>query len=559
MDRKLLIRSRRDAITLGLGAATTLASTADAQQADRRSIYNESSPASSPGVWRRGIEGQRRADLGDGRFLNPVISGDRADPNILKDGPDYYAAFSSFDHYPGAVVWHSRDLVNWTPIGAALTKPIGSVFALDLAKHNGRYFIYIPVFDAALLRTRPGTGKAAPPFKIYVIHASNMRGPWSAPVDTGIDGFIDPGHAVGKDGKRYLFVNDSHRVELSDDGLLRAGAIEKVYAGWQYPKDWVVEGFALEGPKLLRRGAYYYMFSGQGGTAGPPTSHMVVVARSRSINGPWENCPDNPIVRTSHRDERWWSRGHATAVEGPAGDWWLVYHGYENGARTLGRQMLLEPMVWTPQGWPQARGGTLVQPLAKPKGAAAGPHGIALSGAFAAEDLGRRLTFFAPKPDYLDRVQFDDGAMLLSGQGTGPANSSPAALITGDRHYELSVEIELLGAGTGGLLLFYNSKLFCGVGSSAAGAHLYKLGAEQRFPPAGPSLGSRFFLRIVNDRDIATFSSSRDGRLWQTQASYEVSGYNHNIGDGFLSLRPALFAVGPGSAVFRSLRYQAIT
>ena len=31
------------------------------------------------------------------------------------------------------------------------------------------------------------------------------------------------------------------------------------------------------------------------------------------------------------------TRGHATAVEGPDGGWWLVYHGYEHGYRTLGR------------------------------------------------------------------------------------------------------------------------------------------------------------------------------------------------------------------------------
>ena len=36
--------------------------------------------------WRKGIEGQRMADLGDGTFLNPIMSGDHPDPSILKDG-----------------------------------------------------------------------------------------------------------------------------------------------------------------------------------------------------------------------------------------------------------------------------------------------------------------------------------------------------------------------------------------------------------------------------------------------------------------------------------------
>ena len=32
--------------------------------------------------WRRGIENQRRADLGDGTFLNPILAGDHPDPTI---------------------------------------------------------------------------------------------------------------------------------------------------------------------------------------------------------------------------------------------------------------------------------------------------------------------------------------------------------------------------------------------------------------------------------------------------------------------------------------------
>src|SRR5690606_32832448 len=69
--------------------------------------------------WRRGFEGQRRADLGNGRYLNPIFSGDRPDPSIIKDGDTYYMTFSSFDAYPGLLIWASHDLVNWRPLQAA--------------------------------------------------------------------------------------------------------------------------------------------------------------------------------------------------------------------------------------------------------------------------------------------------------------------------------------------------------------------------------------------------------------------------------------------------------
>ena len=532
--------NRRDTILMALAstAATLPASAATANP-------SASTPARSR--WGTTVEGQRRADLGNGTYLNPVLAGDRPDPNILKDGDDYYAAFSSFLYYPGVPIWHSRDLVNWTPVTAALKTPIGNVWALDIAKHNGRYFIYIPVLDD----NDPGRA-----LKTFVIHAPSMKGPWSEPIDMHLDGHIDPGHIVGEDGKRYLFFNGGGRVRLSDDGLSAAGKVEHVYDGWPIPQDWIIEGFALEGPKLTRRGDYFYMFSGQGGTAGPPTSHMVVVARSRSINGPWENCPHNPIVRTVSRDEPWWSRGHATAVEGPGGQWWLIYHGYENGLRTLGRQMLLEPIEWTADGWPRATGDDLSRPMRKP-GGAGGAHGQPLSG-FGADAIGNKLTFWAPRSGYLDRAKIAGGALTLTGQGTGPADASPLLFVAGDRSYDIRVEVELQGAAQAGLLLFYNEKLFCGLGVGTEKLHAWRIGQEERWPSGAKIDTRRLFLRLVNDEEVVTFYYSRDGRSWTKERSFEVAGYNHNVADGFLSLRPGLYATGDGKATFRNLTYRAL-
>jgi len=501
-----------------------------------------------PVAWKAGIEGQRKADLGDGRYRNPVLAGDRPDPNVFKDGDDYYATFSSFSYYPGIPIWHSRDLVNWTPLTAALTRNIGSVWALDIAKHDGRYFIYIPALDSRDEKR---------PLKTWVIHADDMRGPWSDPIDMRIDNFIDPGHAVGEDGKRYLFFNGGHRAPLSDDGLSAIGPVEHVYDGWPIPEDWIIEGFALEGPKLLHKDGWFYLFSGQGGTAGPPTSHMVVVARSRSIHGPWENCPHNPIVRTRSADEPWWSRGHATAVQGPSGDWWLAYHGYENGFRTLGRQMLLEPILWTSDGWPRALGGDLSRPLAKPRGAPSGATGQALSG-FTQDMFGTKMCYYSPEPNYLDRARIDAGAMVFAGQGTGPANSSPLLFVAGDRAYDVAVEVEIEGRTQGGLLLFYNEKLFCGLGLGEGRLHAYRVGQEERWPPGGPATTRRLFIRLNNQHDVVTFFHGIDGTHWAKERSFEVAGYNHNVADGFLSLRPALYASGEGWVTFRSLQYRAL-
>ena len=102
---------------------------------------------------------------------------------------------------------------------------------------------------------------------------------------------IDPGHAVGEDGKRYLFLSGGRYVPLTDDGLSTAGEAKHAYEGWTYPDDWVVESFSQEGPKILKHGEYFHMILAEGGTAGPPTGHMIVSARSRSIHGPWRIPP----------------------------------------------------------------------------------------------------------------------------------------------------------------------------------------------------------------------------------------------------------------------------
>jgi len=72
---------------------------------------------------------------------------------------------------------------------------------------------------------------------------------WSDPIDMKIDNFIDPGHAVGEDGKRYLFLNGGNRVRLSDDGLSAVGPVESVYGGWPIPEDWIIgQAFATYWP-----------------------------------------------------------------------------------------------------------------------------------------------------------------------------------------------------------------------------------------------------------------------------------------------------------------------
>ena len=504
-------------------------------------------------AWGTGPDGRRIADRGDGTYRNPVLSGDFPDPTVLRDGPDYYLTTSSFDAAPGLLIHHSQDLVNWTPLTFALPRPLTTVFAVDLVKHAGRYFIYIPFVPS------PWAPEFGTSTRIFVIHADRVTGPWSEPVDLGITDAIDPGHVVGEDGRRYLFLNGVRRVRLTGDGLATDGPVEHVYDGWRYPDDWVTEAYALEGPKLFRRGDWFYLVSAVGGTAGPPTGHMVTVARSRSVHGPWADDPANPVVRTRSAQEAWWSRGHATAVEGPAGGWWLVYHGYENGFRTLGRQVLLEPAEWTEDGWLRATGGDLSAPIRKPASPAAPGPRMPLSDPLTGPALGPQWAFYAPARDEADRIRFAGGALRLAGQGTDPSDASPLTVPAGDHAYEVEVTLSAIEPGAqGGLLLFFNRALFLGLGWDGATMTTYSGGHRSHFrEPAVP--GAPLRLRIVNDRHVVTLFYSADGTGWTRHGlRFEASGYHANTVSDLLSLRPALFAAGRGTVTFRDFRYRAL-
>jgi xylan 1,4-beta-xylosidase len=533
--------TRRELIGSVLAGAAASAAT-PAQAHDTRCPPDNNESLS----WPRGVEGQRKADRGDGSFLNPIVAGDHADPSILKDGDDYYMTFSSFDAYPGVVIWHSRDLVNWQPLGPTLSKPIGSVWACDLIKHAGRYYIYIPA--------------RFPDYRsIYVIHADSIRGPWSEPIDLKLPSHIDPGHIVGEDGKRYLFLSGGDRVRLRDDGLATDGPVEHVYDPWRYPEDWVVETFAPEGPKLLKRGEYFYMITAVGGTAGPPTGHMVIAARSRSIHGPWENAPHNPLVRTQSASERWWSRGHATLVEAPDRSWWMVYHGYENGFWTLGRQALLDPIEWTADGWFRALGGDLSKPLRKPQGGSAVSHGMSLSDNFSGDRFGIVWGFYDPKPNEMQRVRRAGNALRVTAKGTQPHDCSPLTFIVPDQAYSVSVQIDLEAGAQAGVLLFYNRRLYCGLGMDARGLIMHRYGLERRGALPAELDGKRVHLRITNNRHIVTIHYGADGKTWNKFGTQmEVSGYHHNVAYDFLSLRPGLYVAGQGAATFRDVHYQAL-
>lgn len=233
----------------------------------------------------------------------------------------------------------------------------------------------------------------------------------------------------------------------------------------------------------------------------------------------------------------------------------MIYHGYENGYRSLGRQVLLEPVSWDSEGWFHAEGGDLSRPLPMPATGATAPRRPAWSDDFTEAAFGTRWAFFGAGPDESRRAMFGDG-LLLAGKGTGPSDSSPLVGNSGDSSYECSVHVELKGDVQGGLLLFFNSRLFLCMGIDGERMTTWKGGVSTYWREPAPATRS-LHLRIVNDRQIVTMFYSLDGLEWTRHGvRSEVSGYNANTIDDLQSLRPALYAAGGGRVRFRNYRYR---
>lgn len=118
------------------------------------------------------------SDLGNGKYKNPVLYADYSDPDACRVGDDFYMTSSSFNCLPGLQILHSKDLVNWTIIGAAVPNALSPietperpehgnrVWAPAIRHHNGEFYIFWGDPDQGA----------------FMVKAKDPKGPWSEPV-----------------------------------------------------------------------------------------------------------------------------------------------------------------------------------------------------------------------------------------------------------------------------------------------------------------------------------------------------------------------------------------
>ena len=268
---------------------------------------------------------------------------------------------------------------------------------------------------------------------------------------------------MGEDGERYLFLSGvapcpPDRRRAGTDGPHRA-RLRRLAV----PRRVGHRGVRAGGPEAVppRR----LVLSGQRGRRHrrpadrPHGDRRPVAVRS---HGPWENAPGNPIVRTWYgrrsvvvaraRDARRGARtatgGWSTTATRTATARWAVRRcsSRSSGPRTAG------------PGRPAAtcRRRSALPVALRRSARTAGP----LSDDFDASALGRRGPSTPPaRAEARPRHASTGRRCVLAGKGTGPADSSPLAVLAGDHAYEVTVTVEPVGDGAhGGLLLFFNDR-----------------------------------------------------------------------------------------------------
>jgi xylan 1,4-beta-xylosidase len=293
---------------------------------------------------------------------NPVIRGFAPDPSLIRAGEWYYVATSSFEWFPTIPLHRSRDLAHWEYAGhvrgavpgnsLAGVPDSGGIWAPSLSWDGERFWIVYSIVRSV--------GTAYFDLDTYVTTATDVAGEWAAPRRVGSHGF-DP--ALFHDEGRLWLLNmqSDHRpggkrfagivlTELDRDTLAPLGDTRLLL---QHER-------LIEGPKLLRRDGWYLLVLAEGGTG---FEHGVLVARSRTITGPYE-LDDRALLTTRDAPEAPLQKaGHAELVETPDGEWFMSHLAARplrtpDGPRcTLGRETAIQAVTWDADGWPRLRQG----------------------------------------------------------------------------------------------------------------------------------------------------------------------------------------------------------
>jgi xylan 1,4-beta-xylosidase len=500
------------------------------------------------------------AALPAANFSNPVLPGDRPDPSVIRVGDDYWATATTSEWAPLFPILHSRDLVNWELVGNIFERrpewAVGNFWAPELFHHQGKYFAYY------VGRKKGG------PLALAVATADKPTGPWTdhGPLISQDAGSIDAFVVADTNGDLCLIWKEdgnSRRLptplwiqKLSPDGIKLVGEMKEIFHN-----DATWERNLVEGPAVVRRGEYWYMFYSAAACCGRDCSYVLGVAQARDLFGPWEKFAGNPILVGN---DQWKCPGHGTVVSDKQGQDWLLYHAYD--AKTfiyVGRQGLLDRVTWGADGWPKINDGQ------GPSSSAAAP--IASVVQKSSHDFMEDFNAPRLKPQWQwpqntePRAQVGGGNLILSSE---PARKDAlvagiVAVNTTTGDYTATTELNPRGLKPGqsaGLSAFGDHANALGVSLQDGQLVVWKRqrSKQEMLSTNAAPAGAALTLRMnATSGHRFSFSASANGKTWKSL------GDNVDVEGNYLppwdrGIRVALIVGGENASVeFRSLRIVA--
>jgi xylan 1,4-beta-xylosidase len=494
-------------------------------------------------------------------YQNPVMSGDYPDPSVIRVGKDYWATATSSEWGPQFPVLHSTDLVNWEIHGSVFAhRPEwagGNFWAPEIIESKGKYYIYY------VGRKKGG------PLAVAVATADKPSGPYTdhGPLVAQAAGSIDPMPFNDENGQRYLIWKEdgnSRKLptilwaqKLDEDGTKLVGEVKEIMRN-----DTPWEGAVIEGPFIVRRDGWFYLFYSGSGCCGANCNYALGVARSKSLLGPWVKNPANPILAGN---VDWKCPGHGSIVDDEQGRSWLLYHAYSSKDFIFtGREALLDEVKFVDGGWPTINQGK------GPSEHAVSPFGVPQRKA----ELAFRDDFSSNtlKPgwqwpqDNEPKVRFEtqNGGGLVLSPRTERAKDLIGAVLarsttTGD--YVASTVLQSAGQPPGvmaGLAAFGDGANAMGVGLKGQKLVLWRRdkGQHKELAEIESPKSEKVHLRLTaNDGHRFQFAASGDGKNW-TALGDDLQGKHLPPWDR--SIRVALTVGGAegASGYFTTLRIQ---
>ncbi|KAK1485032.1 hypothetical protein CCUS01_15365 [Colletotrichum cuscutae] len=174
---------------------------------------------------------------------------------------------------------------------------------------------------------------------------------WSIPTEINFTGY-DPSLFFDDDNDAVYFTGAAVSSTGTAIALATIDTETGVLGVLSYP--WIVTGLGTaEGPHLYKKDDWYYILVAEGGTK---ESHRGSISRSRTVYGPYESNPADPIVAAEHLNSSYIQTvGHADIFQDKAtGHWWGVALAMRSGAKfetyPMGRATVLFPISLVSRG-----------------------------------------------------------------------------------------------------------------------------------------------------------------------------------------------------------------